>query len=342
MVSFGYTLSSEEHSPRDLVANAARAEEVGFDFLSISDHYHPWVSAQGHSPFVWSVLGAIANATERVEVGVGVTCPIVRIHPAVIAHATATTALLFEGRFVFGVGTGEALNEHILGHRWPPPDVRLQMLDEAVDIIRQLWTGETIDHRGDFYEVENAKLFDPPEEAPPIVVSGFGPKAIELAAQIGDGYWGHTPDRSIIDDYTGAGGTGPRYAQVNVCWARSEDDARRTVHEQWPNAGLSGQMVQDLPTWTHFDEASELVTVDMATESVACGPDVKVHVDSAKKFVDAGYDHVYFHQIGPDQQGFLDFWAKELQPALKKVKPARRSARKAAKATGSAKRTRKR
>src|SRR5690606_28337667 len=148
---------------RDLVANAVKAEEAGFEFLSISDHYHPWVSAQGHSPFVWSVLGAIANAPESVEAGRGVTCPIVRIHPAVIAQATATTALLFEGRFVFGVGTGEALNEHILGHRWPPPDVRFQMLDEAVDIIRQLWTGETLDHRGDFYEVENAKLFDPPE-----------------------------------------------------------------------------------------------------------------------------------------------------------------------------------
>src|SRR5688572_5949312 len=176
-VSYGYTLSSEEHSPRDLVRNAQRAEEVGFEFVSISDHYHPWVSAQGHSPFVWSVLGAVAQATERIDVGVGVTCPIIRIHPAVIAHATATTALLLPDRFVFGVGTGEALNEHILGDRWPRPQVRLAMLEEAVDIIRQLWTGDTVDYEGEFYEVENARLFDPPASPPPIIVSGFGEMA---------------------------------------------------------------------------------------------------------------------------------------------------------------------
>src|SRR5919112_4126258 len=188
MASFGYTLSSEEHPPGQLVQNARRAEEEGFDFVSISDHYHPWVTAQGHSPFVWSVLGAVAASTERIEVGVGVTCPIMRIHPAVLAQAAATTSLLFDGRFFFGVGTGEALNEHILGHRWPRPEVRLAMLEEAVDVVRRMWTGETVDHRGDFYEVENARLFDPPEQPPPVIVSGFGPQAIELAARIGDGY----------------------------------------------------------------------------------------------------------------------------------------------------------
>ena len=182
MACFGYTLSSEEHGPRDLVRQARRAEEVGFDFLSISDHFHPWVSAQGHSPFVWSVLGAIAQATDRVPVGVGVTCPIQRMHPAVLAQAAATTSLLFEGRFFFGVGTGEALNEHVLGHRWPPAETRRLMLAEAVHVIRQLWTGETIDHHGDFYEVENARLFDPPDQDPPLIVSGFGPNAVELAA----------------------------------------------------------------------------------------------------------------------------------------------------------------
>ena len=159
MTAYGYTLSSEEHPPTTLVTNARRAEELGFDFLSISDHFHPWVSAQGHSPFVWSVLGGVAASTERIRVGVGVTCPTIRIHPAIIAHATATTSLLFQGRFFFGVGSGEALNEHILAHRWPPVPVRLMMLEEAVEVIRRLWTGETVDHRGDFYEVENAKLF---------------------------------------------------------------------------------------------------------------------------------------------------------------------------------------
>jgi G6PDH family F420-dependent oxidoreductase len=321
MVSYGYTLSSEEHSPGDLVAHARRAEEAGFDFLSISDHYHPWVSAQGHSPFVWSVLGGIAAVTERVEVGVGVTCPTVRIHPAVIAHATATTALLFEGRFFFGVGTGEALNEHVLGHRWPPADVRLKMLEEAVDVIRQLWTGDTVDHRGDFYEVENARLFDPPSPAPPIVVSAFGPKAVDLAARIGDGYWGHSPEREIIERFEEQGGHGPRYAQLNLCWAQDADSARKTVHETWPNAGIPGQLSQDLPTWKHFEEAAELVTEEDATKSIPCGPDVAPLVDSVQQFLDAGYDHLYFHQIGPDQEGFFRFWDRELRPAVEPLRP---------------------
>lgn len=316
MVSFGYTLSSEEHPPADLVRNAVRAEDLGFDFVSISDHFHPWVTAQGHSPFVWSVLGAIAASTERIEVGVGVTCPTVRIHPAIVAHAAATTALLFEGRFVLGVGTGEALNEHILGHRWPTPGVRLSMLEEAVDVIRQLWTGDTVNHHGDFYEVQNARLFDPPDPAPPIVVSAFGPKALELAGRIGDGYWGHTPDADMISAYEAAGGSGPRYAQLDVCWNPSVDKARQIVHEVWPNGGVPGQLSQDLPTFTHFEEAAQIVSIDDATGSVSCGPDVEPILASVAEYLDAGYDHLYFHQIGPDQDGFLEFWSDTLQPAL--------------------------
>jgi coenzyme F420-dependent glucose-6-phosphate dehydrogenase len=316
MTSFGYTLSSEEHGPRDLVRNARRAEEAGFDFVSISDHYHPWVQAQGHSPFVWSVLGGIAATTERIEVGVGVTCPTTRIHPAVLAHATATTALLFEGRFFWGVGTGEALNEHVLGHRWPPAEVRLAMLEEALDVVRQLWTGDTVDHRGEFYEVENARLFDPPEQAPPIIVSAFGPEAVDLAGRVGDGYWGHSPDVELLDRYAKAGGSGPRYAQLNVCWAEDAAAARRTVHEIWPNGGIPGQLAQDLPTWTHFEQAAELVTEETATDKVPCGPEVDPVLESVRTYVDAGYDHLYFHQIGPDQDGFLRFWESELRPAL--------------------------
>jgi len=316
MVAFGYTLSSEEHAPATLLRNAQRAEDAGFDFVSVSDHYHPWVQAQGHSPFVWSVLGAIAASTSTLRVGVGVTCPTIRIHPAVIAQATATTALLFEGRFFFGVGTGEALNEHVLGHRWPRPEVRLAMLEEAVDVIRALWRGDTVDHHGDFYEVDNARLFDPPDEAPPIVVSGFGPEAVRLAARIGDGYWGHSPDPEPLAEFAQAGGVGPRYAQLNVCWAEDATVARKTVHEIWPNGGIPGQLAQDLPTWTHFEQAAELVTEAVATESVPCGPEVGPVVESVRRYLDAGYDHLYFHQIGPDQDGFLRFWADELQPAL--------------------------
>jgi coenzyme F420-dependent glucose-6-phosphate dehydrogenase len=315
-VAFGYTLSSEERSPLELVANARSAEEAGFEFLSISDHFHPWVSAQGHSPFVWAILGAIAASTEQIPVGIGVTCPTTRIHPAIIAHASATASLLLPGRFFLGVGTGEALNEHVLGHRWPRPEVRLEMLEEAVGIIRELWTGETVDHRGGFYEVENARLFDPPEEPPPIIVSGFGSRSIELAARMGDGYWGHSPDEDVIEQFEAQGGTGPKYAQLSMCWASDEAQARRTVHEIWPNAGVPGQLSQDLPTWTHFEQAAELVTEDVATSSIPCGPDVEPVLDSVRQFLDAGYDHLYFHQIGPDQDGFLQFWSDTLQPAL--------------------------
>jgi G6PDH family F420-dependent oxidoreductase len=316
MVQFGYTLSSEEHPPGVLVQNAVRAEQDGFDFCSISDHYHPWVQAQGHSPFVWSVLGAIAASTSRIAVGVGVTCPIVRIHPAIVAQAAATTSLLFGDRFFLGVGTGEALNEHVLGHRWPRPEVRLAMLRESVDVMRTLWRGETVDHRGDFYEVENARLFDPPDAPIPVIVSGFGDQAVELAAEIGDGYWGHSPEPDVIRRYEDAGGTGPRYAQLNLCWAESTATARRTVREIWPNAGIGGQLSQDLPTWTHFEAAVEPLTEEQVTESVPCGPDVEPVLDSVREFLDAGYDHLYFHQVGPDQDGFLRFWRDELRPAL--------------------------
>jgi G6PDH family F420-dependent oxidoreductase len=317
VTTFGYTLSSEEHAPTDLVTNAARAEELGFDFVSISDHFHPWVGEQGHSPFVWSVLGAISATTERIGVGVGVSCPIIRIHPAIVAQAAATTSLLFGERFFLGVGTGEALNEHILGDRWPRPSIRRLMLDEAVGIIRELFTGSTVDHRGEFYEVENARLFDPPRAPVPIIVSGFGPEAAKVAGRIGDGYWGTAPDRDLIEAFEAAGGTGPRYAQLNVCWARDEREARETVHRIWPNAGVPGQLSQDLPTWMHFEEAAKIVTEEQATKSVPCGPDIAEHVmKSVAKYVDAGYDHLYFHQIGRDQAGFFRFWERELRPAL--------------------------
>jgi G6PDH family F420-dependent oxidoreductase len=318
MTTFGYTLSSEEHGPADLVANARRAEALGFEFVSISDHYHPWTTAQGHSPFVWSVLGSIAASTEDIDVGVGVTCPIMRIHPVILAQATATTSLLLDGRFFWGVGTGEALNEHVLGDGWPRPEIRREMLAEAVDVVRQLWTGETVDFRGDYYEVDNARLFDPPDAPIPVIVSGFGPESAALAGRIGDGYWGTAPERDLLDAFARAGGEGPRYAQLTICWADDADTARKTAHEIWPNAGISGQLSQDLPTWTHFEQATEPLTVDQVTKSLPCGPDIASElVDSVGTYVDAGYDHLYFHQIGPDQEGFFGFWERELEPSLR-------------------------
>ncbi len=316
MIRFGYTLSSEEHGPRALVDNARLAEEAGFDFVSISDHFHPWIAAQGHSPFVWSVLGGIAASTTHIDVGVGVSCPTTRIHPAIIAQAAATTSLLLGDRFFLGVGTGEALNEHVLGHRWPPHEVRLKMLEEAVQVIRDLWTGEVIDFAGAFYTVENAQLYDAPSTRLPVIVSAFGPDAIELAARLGDGLWSHGTESALVDRYLEAGGGGPRYAQLSLCWDHDEAAARKTVHQVWPTKALPGQLSQDLLSPSHFEQAVQLVDEDAATESTPCGPHVEPIIELVQEFVNAGFDHVYFHQIGPDQYGFLEFWQDKLRPAL--------------------------
>ncbi|HEX2064015.1 MAG TPA: TIGR03557 family F420-dependent LLM class oxidoreductase [Acidimicrobiales bacterium] len=316
MTTFGYALSCEEHAAPDLIRNARRAEELGFSYLSVSDHYHPWIDAQGHSPFVWSVVGAIAAATERVDVGIGVTCPIIRIHPAVVAQAAATSATLLPGRFFLGVGTGEALNEHVLGDRWPPPDIRLEMLEEAVEVMRRLWEGGTVDHHGRYYTVENARLYDVPDQPVPVIFSGFGPQSVELAGRIGDGYWGTGPQEELISAYEQAGGKGPRYGQVSLCWAEDEATARRTAHRQWPNMGIKGQLAQDLPTPTHFEQAASMVREDDVASTIPCGPDASAVIKSIRQYEEAGYTHLHLHQVGDDQEGFFRFWQEELAPEL--------------------------
>ncbi len=313
----GYSLSSEEHPPNDMVRFAQRAEDVGFSFIGISDHFHPWVDAQGHSPFVWSVIGGIAAATERIKLGTGVTCPMIRIHPAIIAQAAATSACMMPGRFFLGVGSGENLNEHILGDRWPPTDVRHEMLEEAVEVIRLLWQGGTQSHEGKHYRVENARIYTLPEELPPIIVAGAGPKAVDLAARIGDGFWGVSPQQELLEQFDRAGGTGPKYGQATVCWAADEDEAKKTAYEIWPNAGIKGELSQELPTPTHFEQAAQMVRPDDLAESLPMGPDPERHLASIRQYLDAGYDHVYIHQIGPDQDGFFDFYQREVLPKLK-------------------------
>jgi G6PDH family F420-dependent oxidoreductase len=320
-IRFGYTLSSEEHDPRSLVTQAIRAEESAFDFCSISDHFHPWVEAQGHSPFVWSVLGAVAHATDRIELGVGVSCPTVRVHPAIVAQAAATVSLLSEGRFFLGVGSGEALNEHIFGDRWPAPETRLAMLEEAVEVMRGLWSGRTVDHEGRHYRVENARLFDPPTAPLPVVVSGFGAQAADLAARIGDGLWTSGPTSDLIDRFHAAGGRGPRYGQIHVCVGPDVEACRRTVHEVWPNAAMSGQIPQELPTWTHFEQVARLVRVEDAVDGIPCGPDPEPIVKAVQAYVDSGYDHVYLHQIGPDHAALFELWDRELRSALRELSP---------------------
>ncbi|MGH8957797.1 MAG: TIGR03557 family F420-dependent LLM class oxidoreductase [Acidimicrobiia bacterium] len=315
-LSLGLTISSEEFSPSRLVEVAVLAEEAGFDFVSISDHYHPWVTAQGHSPFVWSVLGAISQATDEIEVAVGVTCPTIRIHPAILAQSVATMGVLLEGRFVWGVGTGEALNEHVVGDAWPPYEIRAEMLEEAISVIRLLWAEESVTHFGPYYSVVDARILDQPKEPVPIVVSAFGPESAELAASIGDGLWISGAAEETVDVFRQAGGKGPVYSQLSLCWAESEKEAVATAHRLWAFSELPGTLNQDLPTMLHYEQAVKLVTPEMVAKSTPCGPDAAPILKSAQKAVAAGIDHLYFHQIGPDQEGFVEFWKSELRDEL--------------------------
>jgi coenzyme F420-dependent glucose-6-phosphate dehydrogenase len=314
----GFTLSSEEHGPRELIRYGTGAEAAGFDFVMVSDHFHPWIDRQGHSPFVWAVLGGLAEATERIRVGTGVTCPIIRIHPAIVAHAAATAAVLLEGRFLFGVGSGEHLNEHVLGDRWPPVDQRLEMLEEAVEVFRLLWEGGSQSHRGRHYTVQQARIYDLPDRPPPILVAAKGERATELAGRVGDGLIGLAPDHQIIETFHGAGGSGKAtYAQVHVCWAEDEATARRTARAWWPNTAVPGELSVELPLPRHFEQASENVGEEDVAQSVVCGPDPQRHLESVRTYLEAGYDHVWVHQVGPDQEGALRFYQREVLPALR-------------------------
>jgi G6PDH family F420-dependent oxidoreductase len=316
MTEYGYWLSSEEHVPLDLVRSAARAEELGFSFAMISDHFHPWIDAQGQSPFVWSVLGGIAAATERIELATGVTCPLIRTHPAIVAHAAATIGAMLPGRFTLGLGTGENLNEHILGDRWPAPDERIELLEEAIEVIRLLWQGGEQTHRGKHYTVDHARLYTLPEEPIPIAVAAARPKAAELAGRVGDALVTTEPNEETVAQYESAGGNGPCYGQVRLCWAEDEGQAQQTVFELWRQSGLGGTINQELPRPSDFDTVAESVTLEMATEGVPCGPDPKPVLEAIEKWKRAGFDHIALHQVGPDQEGFFRFWEQELQPKL--------------------------
>lgn len=323
-MELGYALSSEEHRPLALVEHARQAEEAGFSFALLSDHFHPWIDRQGQSPFVWSVLGGIAGATERLVVGTGVTCPTIRIHPAIIAQAAATAASMLPGRFFLGVGTGENLNEHVLGDAWPSASVRLEMLGEAIEVMRLLWEGELTDHRGRHFTVEDARIYTLPEEPIRVMVAAGAEGAADLAGRVGDGFIGTSPEAELLETFGNAGGEGkPRYGQITVCFAESEQEARQTAHEVWPNAALKGPLPQELPLPSHFQEAAEMVSEDDVAKMIACGPDPERHVALIEKYAEAGYDHVYVHQVGADQDGFFRFYESEILPRYATVTAAR-------------------
>jgi G6PDH family F420-dependent oxidoreductase len=314
-MKIGYFLACEEYRPADLLAQARAAEDAGFDGLWISDHYHPWNREQGESSLVWSMIGAVSQVTSRMAVTTAVTCPTVRIHPAVIAQAAATSQVLLDGRFRLGVGSGEALNEHVTGERWPAIDVRLDMLEEAVAVIRELFTGRVVNHRGRHYQVDHARLYTRHDVAPPILVSGFGKRSIEVAARIGDGYVTTQPDAEAIQTYRAqAGGGKPVQAGMKVCYGPDRAAARATVHRIWPNEELPGELAQVLPTPEHFEQASGLVTEEMVESAVPCGPDLGRHLEAVQAYADAGVDELYVQQIGGGHEEFFRAYAAEVLP----------------------------
>jgi G6PDH family F420-dependent oxidoreductase len=317
-MKIGYFLSSEEWGPKELISQAVKAREAGFEGLWISDHYHPWNDEQGHSSFVWATIGAIAAAAPGMHVTTAVTCPTMRIHPAVIAQAAATAAVLLDGRFALGVGSGEALNEHIFGDAWPNADERLEMLEESIEVIRALWQGGAQNHRGRHYRVEHARVYDLPDEPTPILISGFGPKAIELAGRVGDGFCTVQPDADAVRSFRSGGGDGKRVqGGTKVCFGQDEKEALAHVTRLWPNEALPGELAQILPTPEHFEQAAELVTSEMLADAVVCGPDIDRHVAALQEYADAGFDELYVNQIGPDQDAFFAAYSQDVLPRLR-------------------------
>ena len=312
MTRYGYFLSSEEYDPAELVRQARLAEQAGFEALWISDHFHPWLDEQGQSSFVWSVIGAISQASS-LPITTAVTCPIMRIHPALVAQAAATAGLLTQGRFTLGLGSGEALNEHIVGARWPGAAERLEMLEEAVALIRDLLAGDQVNHRGQYFTAETARLYSVPAQPPPIYLSGFGRQSALLAARVGDGYMTVMPDAEMVRLYRECGGGNrPVQGGLKVCWDSDAGRAHKTMHRLWRTDMIPGEAMQLLPLPRHFGQLSETVTEEMV--SAPCGPDPGVHHDALRRFADAGFDEVYVGQVGGASEAFFEFFAEQVLP----------------------------
>ena len=319
MMSYGYKLMSEEHGPRDLVRNACRAEQAGFDFVAISDHYDPWLYSQGHSSLAWTVLGAIAARTQRIGLATAVTCPTIRYHPAVVAQFATTLAVLSGGRFTLGLGAGELLNEHVVGAGWPSPETRHEMLAEAIDVIRSLFEGRTVSYEGAHVTIDRARLWDVPESPPPLAVAAGGPKAARLAGDRAAGLFATEPRHDLIETWRKAGGKGGLFAEVALCWAPDEAEAVRVAHERFRFAALGWKVMAELPGPAGFEAATRWVRPEDVAQQIACGPDPERHVAAVRKYVDAGFDHLVVIGVGPDQEGFLRFWEQELAPKVRRL-----------------------
>ena len=316
-LELGYFLSSEEHPPSALVAHAVAAREAGFRTAMISDHMRPWVPAQGNAPFVWGVLGAIAQAAPGLEVGTGVSSAVHRIHPVLLAQAAATASLLLDGRFFLGLGTGERLNEQVTGERWPRAGERRKALEEVLPLVRRLLEGKTVDHRGPHVNIERARIDSLPASVPPILVAAGGKRTAQTAGELADGLIGVVPDPSTIEAFLAAGGEGkPRFTQLKLCWAARDEEAVATVRRWFPTEGLPSQLLSELATPEEFAAAAELVPDDRLADAVVCGPDPEPVADAVRRRVAAGYTRIYLHQVGPDQAGFLRFLRSDLLPLL--------------------------
>lgn len=314
---FGYTLFCEGFDPRDLVRQAVLAEEAGFDFLVISDHFHPWLPEQSHSAFAWSVLGAVAQATSKIKLATMVTCPIVRYHPAVVAQMAATVGVLSEGRFILGLGTGERLNEHVVGKGWYAAKTRQAMLREATEIIQGLWRGNYFSYSGQYYSVEDAKIFDLPEQPMQMYLAAGGPRAARLAAETTDGLCITEPSSELVKMYQQAGGSMDSvWGQIVLSWDTDRQKGLQTAYDQFRFAATGWPVQAELPNPANFAAATKAAKPEDLAESIPAGPDVKTHAAGIKKYLDAGVRQLAVAYPGTDTKGFLHFWQHELKPAL--------------------------
>jgi G6PDH family F420-dependent oxidoreductase len=320
-MEIGYKLAAEAFGPEELIRQAVLAEQAGFDFVEMSDHYHPWLEEQGHSPFTWSVLPVIAAKTERIGLATGVTCPSVRYHPAVIAQAAATMAIISGGRFTLGAGAGERLNEHVTGLGFPGERIRHERFREALEIIRLLWQGGYRSYEGRHLQLEDARVFDLPDELPVIAVAASGPVSARIAAELGDGLFATEPDADLVSGWQNLGGVGPAYAELPLAWAPDEDTAARAVLEKSRFALTGWKVMAELPNPANFAAATAAITADQAKAQFACGPDAERHLEVARQFADAGFDHLVAMNAGPDPDGFMEFFARELAEPLRALKP---------------------
>jgi G6PDH family F420-dependent oxidoreductase len=320
MPRYGYTLMTEQSGPRQLVEYAVRAEQVGFDFEVSSDHYSPWLTEQGHAPYAWTVLGAVAQATSRVELATYVTCPIQRYHPAVVAQKAATLRLLSEGRFLLGLGSGENLNEHVTGEGWPPVAQRQDMLEEAATIIRELLSGELVTWEGDYFRVDSARIWDAPDGGVPIGIAVSGERSVQRFAPLADHLIAVEPDAELISawDQAKPGGSSRKIGQIPICWDPSEDAAMERAHEQFRWFGGGWAVNADLPTPAGFAGASQFVRPEDIAQTIPCGPDLDAIVEATRAYVDAGFTDIALVQVGDEgQSAFLEQAAGNLLSKLR-------------------------